>query len=110
VSTNAVPDVQPDLRENEQSKASHVPSLKSRAIPVHIIWGAHDPSLNLSIAGTSTRRSPRAHSPCSPTSTTTSCSTTNTVRRSYQVRHNPIEPGTLDTPTRARCRQRSGAG
>ena len=27
-----------------------VPSLKSLAVPVHIVWGAKDPNLNLSVA------------------------------------------------------------
>ena len=32
------------------SDATRLPSLGSLAIPVHIIWGAHDPDLNLNIA------------------------------------------------------------
>jgi len=30
--------------------AARVPSLKSLAVPVHIVWGAEDPNLNLSVA------------------------------------------------------------
>lgn len=32
------------------SDATRLPSLESLSVPVHIVWGAHDPDLNLSVA------------------------------------------------------------
>ena len=39
-----------DLFSAVTKDAARVPSLKSLAVPVHIVWGAKDPNLNLSVA------------------------------------------------------------
>ena len=39
-----------DLFSAVTNDAARIPSLKSLAVPVHIVWGAKDPNLNLSVA------------------------------------------------------------